>query len=115
MEDQEIYRIQAELCQAVGNPVRLHIIHILRQGGLFVSDLTKLTGLPQANVSRHLTILRNAGLVHAQRHGANVRYSLANPKIVAVCDMMRDIIAAEQERLSALLSTNFSGDTQQPQ
>lgn len=104
MDERRLFLIQAELCQAVGNPVRLEIIHILRQGGLYVGEISKRTGLSPSNVSRHLTILRNVGLVLAQREGANVKYSLANPKIVAVCDMMREIISVEFERLANILT-----------
>lgn len=85
--------MQARLCQAMGHPARLEIVHVLRDGPRHVSELAKTTVLSQATLSRHLAILRRNGVVTAERHGQEVFYQLSNPKIVAVCDLMRQVLA----------------------
>jgi ArsR family transcriptional regulator len=66
----------AEIFNAAGDPTRLRILNLLRQGSLCVCDLQALLGIPQPTVSRHLAALRHAGLVADTRSGPRVIYSL---------------------------------------
>ncbi len=93
----DIFDLQAELCQAMGRPVRIRIVHLLKGGPQRVSNIVASLGIPQASISRHLAVLRNAGIVLANRHGSEFIYQIANPKIVAVCDMMREVLADREE------------------
>ncbi len=65
-----------ELLRAAGDPTRLRILNLLRQGSVCVCDLQQVLGLPQPTVSRHLAVLRHAGLVADVRSGNRVLYSL---------------------------------------
>ena len=103
MTDREVFETQANLCRAMGCAARLEIVHVLRDGLKHVNDLARLTGLPQPSISRHLTILRNVGVVTAQRQGTGVVYSIANPKIVAVCDLMREVITEQAAHLATVM------------
>jgi ArsR family transcriptional regulator len=91
-----IFDLQAKLCQALGQVVRLRIIDTLKDGSQCVTSLATLMDVPQPTVSRHLNVLRAAGILHRQRKGREVYYEIANPKIVDVCEMMQTILA-EQE------------------
>jgi len=102
MSSRNLFKIQAEICQAIGHPLRLELLHGLRDSLKCVNDLAKATGLSQATVSRHLAILRNTGLVIAQRQGQAVIYRLANPKITAVCDLMGEVLAEQITRQSEI-------------
>jgi ArsR family transcriptional regulator len=66
-----------ELFKAAGEPTRLRILNLLRMGSICVCDLQATLGLPQPTVSRHLAVLRHAGLVEDSRDGTRVMYSLA--------------------------------------
>jgi ArsR family transcriptional regulator len=63
-----------------------------------VSDL----GLPQTNVSQHLAILRERGIVSTRREGTSIYYSLANPKIGQACDMVQEVLADQLARNQVL-------------
>lgn len=64
----------AELCHALSDPTRLHIMHLLRQGRRCVCDLTETMDAAQSRLSFHLKTLRDAGLVSDRREGRWVYY-----------------------------------------
>ena len=67
------------LFRAYADPVRLRLMHTLRDGEHCVCDLTEIVALPQATVSRHLSYLRRAGLLDCRRAGAWSYYTLTPP------------------------------------
>ena len=100
--DKKIYEMHAEICKVFTNPKRLEIISLLRDGEKTVNELTEQAGVPQANVSQHLTVLRQNNVVTTRRNGANIYYKIANPKILQACDLMREVLLeklAENEEL----------------
>ena len=99
----EALQLQAELCKALSDPKRLHIIKELRGGERTVSELTEILGLKQSNTSQHLAVLRRISIVSPRKNGSNVYYRLANPKVAEACDLVREVIA-EQLRSKQLLS-----------
>jgi DNA-binding transcriptional ArsR family regulator len=95
-ENPIIFDLQAKLCQTLGQSVRLRIINLLKSGPQCVTSIAEKIEVPQPTVSRHLTVLRSAGILTRQRKGQEVFYEITSPKIVEVCEMMRAILA-EQE------------------
>jgi DNA-binding transcriptional ArsR family regulator len=95
MSPQLIYSVQAELCRAMGNAVRLEIVHLLQGGPLHVGEMARVLGLPQTTISRHIGTLRNLGVVLRERKKEGIFYRIANPKIVKVCELMREILAEQ--------------------
>ena len=95
-ENPIIFDLQAKLCQTLGQPVRLKIINLLKTGPQCVTSIAENIDVPQPTVSRHLTVLRSAGILSRERKGAEVFYGITSPKIVEVCEMMREVLA-EQE------------------
>ncbi|MCZ7381231.1 MAG: metalloregulator ArsR/SmtB family transcription factor [Candidatus Methanoperedens sp.] len=87
--DKKIFEMHAEICKVFTNPKRLEIISLLRDGEKTVNELTELADVPQANVSQHLTVLRQNNVVTTRRNGANIYYKIANPKILQACDLRR--------------------------
>jgi DNA-binding transcriptional ArsR family regulator len=88
----EIYRLHANVCKGLGDPKRLLIINALRDGERSVSDICDELGIPQANISQHLSILRDKGLVKARKDGQRVHYSLSSPRIVEAMDLLRQVM-----------------------
>lgn len=78
----------AERFRALGEPARLALLDALRDGERTVGALVDITGLTQANVSRHLAILHTAGLVTRRRDGAFVRYVVADDQVWRLCDLV---------------------------
>ena len=95
-ENPIIFDLQAKLCQTLGQSVRLRIINLLKSGPQCVTSIAEKIEVPQPTVSRHLTVLRSAGILTRQRKGQEVFYEITSPKIVEVCEMMRAILT-EQE------------------
>jgi len=90
--DRRVYELHAELCKTLSNPTRLEVLNILREGEKSVSELTSLTGVHQANISQHLAVLRQSGIVKTRKDGANIYYKIANPKIIKACDIIREVL-----------------------
>jgi len=88
----KIYEMHAEICKVFTSPKRLEIIDLLRDGERSVSELSASTRLSQSNVSQHLAVLREKGVVLARREGTTVFYSIANPKIFDACRLMREVL-----------------------
>ncbi|NCN82666.1 MAG: metalloregulator ArsR/SmtB family transcription factor [Candidatus Pacebacteria bacterium] len=93
----EIFELQAELLKAIAHPRRLEIIRLLRDQELCVSDIYEMLDLPQANISQHLTILRDAKILDAKKVGKQVFYSIGNKKILKACDLLRDVLANQTD------------------
>jgi ArsR family transcriptional regulator len=87
----------------MSSATRIEIVHVLRDGPQRVSEIARITGHPQATISRHLGVLRNGGIVIAHRHAQDVIYQIANPKIVGICDLMREVLMEEASRRSDLM------------
>jgi ArsR family transcriptional regulator len=98
MTDRSLYALHALVCQTLANPKRLEIIASLRDGERSVGDLAETLEASQSNVSQHLAVMRQNGIVVARREGLNVYYRIANPKIVRACKLMREVLL---ERLHA--------------
>ena len=84
--------MHAEICKTLSNPIRLEILSRLRDGKKSVNEIASLTGVRQATVSQHLSVLRQRGVVSTRREGINVYYDVANPKITRACDLMREVL-----------------------
>lgn len=71
---------ETDFFKALGDPLRLRIVALLRQGERCVCDLVAILGASQSTVSRHLSTLRKAGIVQARREGTWMHYSI-NPQL----------------------------------
>ena len=105
--EQQLYRLQAELCQTLADPTRLELLYLLRDGPKAVKELVELLGQRQARVSQHLALLRQRGIVRAERVSNIVYYSLAHARILDACHITREILLqqlTQQGTLAALLT-----------
>ena len=87
MEDKSL-RLVAERFRVMGDPLRLRLLHIIKEGERSVGSLVEATGASQANVSKHLQILRRAGLVERRKEGLMAFYSISDPSIFHLCDLV---------------------------
>jgi len=97
MTDRQIYKLHASICHTLANPKRLEIIDKLRTRELSVTALAEALEISQANLSQHLAIMRQRGIVTTRREGLNVFYKLSNPKIIQACDLMRQVLLEHLE------------------
>jgi ArsR family transcriptional regulator len=82
----------AQLCHILGDRTRLRILHVLQDGELNVTSLCKNLKLPQPTVSRHLAILRMAGLVENRRAGKEIFYSLSEYRRSAAASGLKTML-----------------------
>jgi ArsR family transcriptional regulator, virulence genes transcriptional regulator len=100
--EERVYRLHADVCSTLANPKRLKIINILREKELSAAELLSLLKVPKANLSQHMAILKQKGVVVARREGNTVYYRLARPKILKAFDLMRELlfeVIEEQQKL----------------
>ena len=84
----------AERFKVLSEPIRLRILHGLRDGERTVSELTRDLEISQPNASKHLRILQDAGLVGRDPRGNSVYYSIADQSIFELCDVVCDALGA---------------------
>jgi DNA-binding transcriptional ArsR family regulator len=93
--EQEVELLHNRVCYALSDPTRICILYLLAEGGRFVNEIAELLDAPQPTISRHLRVLRERDLVHAERQGTAVCYSLADKRIIQALDLMRDIVVSQ--------------------
>ena len=102
MSNRRLYELHASICQTLSNPKRLEVIDCLRNGELPVIRLAEVTQINQANLSQHLALMREKGILITRREGINVYYRLSNPKITQACDLMRQVLLEHLEAAGEL-------------
>ncbi len=98
----KLYELHAEMCKVFTSPKRLEILNLLRDNELSVNKVAKKANIRQANISQHLSILREKGIVKTRRAGKTIYYSLSNPKIIKAFDIVREMLLerlAENDKL----------------
>lgn len=98
----ELFKLQAKICKTLSDYKRLIIIHFLRDGERSVGQLVTEMGLSQANVSQHLAILREQGIVAARRKGTSIYYSLSSPMIGQACDLVQSVLREQLTKTQVL-------------
>lgn len=90
---EEVNQLHAQLCQSLADPTRILILYSLAGGPKYVTELADMLEASQPTISRHLKILRDRGLVHGTRDGNTVYYELADRRIIAALDLLREVMA----------------------
>ncbi len=101
----ELYRQQAEFCKGMAHPKRIYILTLLKGGEKSVNDLSLLTGIPQANLSQHLALMRRLGLLRSHRRGMNVYYRITDTRIVEACELVHETIAQRLKNSKEILES----------
>lgn len=95
---------KAELFKALGHPVRIRILELLREGERSVSDLQGELEVEMSSVSQQLAILRGRGLVAGRREGTTVYYRVIDPQVFALLDTARAMFQRQLSELQNLAS-----------
>lgn len=81
-----------DLFKCIGNPTRYKILKMLCESPLCVNKLNEEVGFSQANISQHLRLMRNAGIVTCEKNGLNICYRLANDEIKELLKSAEQIV-----------------------
>jgi ArsR family transcriptional regulator len=95
----------AERFKALSEPIRLRLVYALMDGEKTVSQLVRETGALQANVSKHLGILLDAGVLGRRKEGTSAYYRITDESVFELCDLVcgsiEDHLTAELRNFSA--------------
>jgi ArsR family transcriptional regulator len=94
---------KANVFQALSNPTRIAILEVLQEGEMSAGAIQERLGLEQANLSQHLAILRSRQIVVNRKDGNQVFYSLRNPVLSEVLDIMRRYFQANLTEVVQML------------
>jgi DNA-binding transcriptional ArsR family regulator len=94
----------AELFSVLSEPTRLRILHLLHDGPANVTEIARRLGIKQANASKQLGILRQAGIVARRKNGLEAHYSIRMPLVfdlcTLVCNRLREDVRVKAEVFS---------------
>lgn len=99
---EELEDLTAGVCRALSDPKRLMILYALREGSRSVGELADLLEVSQSNVSQHLALLRDRGLVDTERDANRVIYTLRHPRLLEAIDVLRGVMNDELDRRRAI-------------
>jgi len=97
------YEARARIVKALAHPTRLFIVDELAKGERCVCELTDMIGADTSTVSKHLAVLRSAGIVQDQKRGLMVYYTLRVPCIVNLFGCVEGVLLANLEEHMALV------------
>jgi DNA-binding transcriptional ArsR family regulator len=99
------YEARAKIVKSLAHPTRLFIIDELSRGEQCVCKLTELIGADMSTVSKHLAVLKSAGIVRDEKRGSQVFYQLRMPCVLDFVSCVEEVIASvAKEQLSILKS-----------
>ena len=102
--DEEIFELHADVCRTLSNPKRLKILNALRDGEMPVGQILANMGrIGKANLSQHLSVMRQNGVVATRRDGNLIYYRISSAKIIQACDLMREVLFEQLAGKGALL------------
>jgi DNA-binding transcriptional ArsR family regulator len=104
---------KAELFKALGHPVRIRILELLRAGELTVSDLQEPLGIEMSSVSQQLALLRARQLVTGRREGTSVYYRVVDPQVFDLLDVARAVFERHLVTLQAMALDDDGGSPAQ--
>lgn len=103
LKSQDHYRARANVAKAMGHPSRMLILDVLREREMCVCELTPLVGADQSTVSRHLAVLKQAGLIQDRKDGSSVYYRLRIGCLEGFFQCIEKVLAESLQRQQLLL------------
>ena len=95
----ELVELIARRFRAIGEPMRIHLLDRLRDGEATVGELAEAVGATQQNVSKHLSVLADAGVIGRRKDGNYVHYRIVDEGVLTLCE---DVCGSLQEQLRSL-------------
>jgi ArsR family transcriptional regulator len=100
---EEVAQLHAHICSGLADTNRVLIIYALAEHPLNVGDLAEKLDMNQTTTSRHLKVLRERGIVRAERNGQAVYYALTDRRVVEALDLLRAVLNDQLEDRAALV------------
>jgi ArsR family transcriptional regulator len=100
---EDLRKFKASIFQALAHPTRIAIVELLQDGEISAGSIIERLGLEQANASQHLAVLRAKHIVVSRKEGNQVFYSVRDPLLIVVLDVMRRYFQAHLEEAMSML------------
>ena len=98
-----LVELVAERFRVLGEPMRIKLMDRLRDGEASVSELQEAVGATHQNVSKHLAILRGAGMVSRSKQGTRTVYVISDPSMFELCDVVSEGLRRRLDELAEIL------------
>ena len=108
---QKIFQMQCDICRALGHPLRMAIVDHLKDKETAAADLIADLEISKANLSKHMSLLIQGGIVESRRDGRQIYYRLTDPDIQKACAIMSAILyrrLKQGEKLASAISATRS-------
>lgn len=99
-----LFEKQAEIAKAMAHPLRIAVINFLKDGEQCVCDIAENIGSERSNVSRHLSVMVNAGILECRKEGLKVIYKLKCPCILEFFSCVGNVLRQQAKEHQKLLS-----------
>jgi DNA-binding transcriptional ArsR family regulator len=99
----ELRQFKADIFQALAHPTRIAIVELLRGREMSAGQLIEKLGLEQANASQHFAVLRSKHVVNSRKKGNQVFYSLRDPVLIQVLDILKQYFYAQLSQTMSML------------
>lgn len=103
---QEINQLHAGICSAISEPTRILLLYAIADDPRNVNGLAEALGISQSAASRHLKVLRERGLIQAQKDGTQVIYYLTDDRFIQALDMLREVMLDQLSQQADLIKQN---------
>jgi DNA-binding transcriptional ArsR family regulator len=105
----DLAELVAHRFRVIGEPMRIKLLDQLREGERSVGDLVQVLGATQQNVSKHLGVLHQAGIVSRRKAGNRVIYAIADDSVFALCETVCGGLARQVAEIAQLLEVPAPG------
>ena len=103
---QEINQLHANICSAISEPNRILLLYAIKEKPRNVNSLAEALEISQPAASRHLKVLKERGLIQANREGSSVIYTLTDDRLIQALDLLREVMFDQIARRVDLLGVN---------
>jgi ArsR family transcriptional regulator len=97
LNKKELYKLHADFCKFMASPKRIEILFLLGEKEMCVDEIASAMEVKVPNISQHLAVMRERGIVNVRREGKKMYYTLTNPKTLQACIIMREAMVEQME------------------
>lgn len=105
MAIKRIFELHADVCKALGHPLRIEVIDLLQDKELCFTDILNVTGGLKSNLSQHLSVMTRKGILRMRREGQCNYYSLSSEKVAQACRLMREVLIENMKQQQEIIQT----------
>jgi ArsR family transcriptional regulator len=103
MTNKNIFELHADVCKALGHPLRIEVIDLLQDKEQGFSGILEATGGLKSNLSQHLSVMTKNGILKTRREGQYTYFSLSSEKVAQACRLMREVLIDNLKKQQEIL------------